>query len=50
MEGAGRDGVNDNNEEGVVPKTGMPVGETLKFMPAAPATEDAAEGTETRTD
>ena len=49
MEGAAKDGVNDNNEEGVAAKTGIPAGEELKLAPAAPAAEDAAEGTETRT-
>jgi hypothetical protein len=36
---------NDNNEEGVVPKTGIPAGEALELAPAAPEIP-AAEGTE----
>jgi hypothetical protein len=35
----------DNNEEGVVPKTGIPAGEALELAPAAPDMP-AADGTE----
>jgi len=48
--GAESDGVNDNddNEEGVVPKTGAPVSEGLELAPAA--LEKPADGTEIWTD
>ncbi|MDD5301733.1 MAG: hypothetical protein PHS14_01380 [Elusimicrobia bacterium] len=50
-EGADREGDNDNdnNEEGVVAKTGVPVSEALELAPAAPEIP-AAEGTEMWTD
>ena len=44
-EGAAREGDRDSNEEGVVPKTGIPAGEALELAPAAPDIP-AAEGTE----
>jgi hypothetical protein len=44
-EGAEREGDNDNNERGVVPRTGVPAGEALELAPAAPDIPDA-DGTE----
>ncbi|MBI2789707.1 MAG: hypothetical protein HYX59_13590 [Elusimicrobia bacterium] len=51
MDGAARDGVNDNDNGktllGIVPKTGSPGSEGLELAPAALDAPDAAEGTET---
>lgn len=48
MDGAAREGVNDNDKTllGIVPKTGSPVSEGLELAPAAPDTPDTADGTE----
>lgn len=55
MDGAERDGVNDNDGDndktlfGIVPKTGFPGSEGLELAPAAPY-EPTEEGMEMRTD